>query len=291
MVRSIAPDKMQHTRSSNLHQLHHSAGNDNIDVLKTISAKIRSQRRMLNHQQQEHGNKRDHSPLHNFSGISDKIPKKYQLNKQCLELYMSDNVAGFCGKISQIRIFIHAHSNPTYYILAHDGSEYVLRRRPPNKAYTRLLLADDENKSTVKEEHVFLSQHAIEREYRVLKALYMNESKCGIPVPRPYCLCLDSSVIGSPFFIMKYVRGRIFQNPMLWKLKTAQERAIIYSELSHYLAKLHSIDFRDLGLADFGQVIDKENKQQLEENSMTCWFCDRHLQQWQRFYNRMNVCF
>jgi len=279
MVRSIAPERFQHLRSSNLHQLHHSAGNDSIDVLKTISAQIRSQRRSL-HIQHHNNNDNFNSTTH---GMSDKIPKKYQFNKHWLELYMDDNVASFCGKITQIRIFIHAHSNPTYYILAQDGSEYVLRRRPPSKDFNKVLL-DNEKADGKNDASAYLSHHAIEREYRVLKALYLNQDQCGIPVPRPYCLCLDSSVIGSPFFIMAFVRGRTFHNPMLWKLKSPQERSSVYRELSHYLAKLHSIDYKKiLGLADFGMKA-SSNEQSQEDNKSK--FYDRFINQWQNFYNR-----
>jgi aminoglycoside phosphotransferase (APT) family kinase protein len=92
------------------------------------------------------------------------------------------------------------------------------------------------------------SAHAIEREYRVLKALH----SIGFPVPRPIDLCEDPTVIGTPFYLMQFVRGRIHENPALGGVPHA-ERRHVYLETARLLARLHSIDPVAVGLGDYGK--------------------------------------
>jgi aminoglycoside phosphotransferase (APT) family kinase protein len=88
----------------------------------------------------------------------------------------------------------------------------------------------------------------VEREFEVINALF----KSGFPVPRTYVLCEDNSVIGTPFYIMDFVRGRIFRDPNLPNM-TPQERTAIYAELGRVLAQLHMIDYEKLGLGNYGK--------------------------------------
>jgi aminoglycoside phosphotransferase (APT) family kinase protein len=140
--------------------------------------------------------------------------------------YMTSHVEGFHGPL-QVRQFRGGQSNPTYLLQADSGS-YVLRRKPPGK--------------------LLKSAHAVDREFRVISALYGAD----FPVPRPYVLCEDDVVIGTSFYIMEYVEGRIF-----WELDLPglgpDERAAIYDSVNETIANLHSFDYVALGLDDFGK--------------------------------------
>ncbi|HEV8615433.1 MAG TPA: phosphotransferase [Methylomirabilota bacterium] len=143
-----------------------------------------------------------------------------------LERYMREHVEGFRGPLD-VRQFRGGQSNPTYYLAA-GGREYVLRRKPPGK--------------------LLPSAHAVDREYRVITAL----GRTDVPVPRTYAFCPDETVLGTPFYIMDCVHGRIFSDPVLPGLTPAERRAI-YDSMNDVLARLHRVDWRALGLEDFGR--------------------------------------
>ena len=127
-------------------------------------------------------------------------------------------------KVSSVEQFKGGQSNPTYKV----NGRYVLRRKPPGK--------------------LLPSAHAVEREYRVIKALHA----AGFPVPRPRLLCEDESVIGTAFYVMDYVEGRVLWDQSLPGMTKAQ-RAEIWDELNRVISKLHSLDYRALGLESFGK--------------------------------------
>jgi len=118
-------------------------------------------------------------------------------------------------------------SNPTYLLDA-PSRRYVLRRKP----YGRLLS----------------SAHAIDREFRVLRAL----EKSAVPVPKPLLYCADPGVIGSEFYVMDFVAGRTFWDPMLSDLSPVQ-RASIYQDMNRVLALLHQVEPTSIGLGDYGR--------------------------------------
>eukprot|EP01122_Echinamoeba_exundans_P010305 TRINITY_DN3827_c0_g1_i2.p1 TRINITY_DN3827_c0_g1~~TRINITY_DN3827_c0_g1_i2.p1 ORF type:complete len:797 (-),score=44.73 TRINITY_DN3827_c0_g1_i2:68-2377(-) len=130
-------------------------------------------------------------------------------------------------KIISVLQFKGGQSNPTFYLKTSLGQELVLRKKPPGK-----LLA---------------TAHAIEREYVILQAL----SKTEVPVPLPVVFCEDSSVIGTPFYIMQYIRGRVFRDTHLPDL-SQHERKQVYLAMAEVLAKLHSVDHVKVGLQGFG---------------------------------------
>src|SRR5574340_295191 len=140
--------------------------------------------------------------------------------------YLRRHVPGFGGPLL-VRQFRGGQSNPTYYLAAGER-EYVLRRKPPGK--------------------LLPSAHAVDREYRVITALAATD----VPVARTHVLCEDDSVIGSAFYVMDYVDGRIFWDPSLPGLP-ACERSAIFDELSRVIAALHGVDHRAVGLADYGR--------------------------------------
>jgi aminoglycoside phosphotransferase (APT) family kinase protein len=143
-----------------------------------------------------------------------------------LEDYLCRHVAGFAGPLT-VRQFRGGQSNPTYH-LGTPRAQYVLRRKPPGK--------------------LLPSAHAVEREYRVITAL----AGTGVPVPATYAGCDDADVIGTPFYVMEYVRGRVFADPALPGV-TPAEREAMYDSMNAVLARLHTVDWRAIGLADFGK--------------------------------------
>ncbi|MBP6626759.1 MAG: phosphotransferase family protein, partial [Arenimonas sp.] len=123
--------------------------------------------------------------------------------------------------------FKGGQSNPTYRIDAASGT-YVLRRKPPGQ--------------------LLPSAHAVDREFRVLQALHGSAA----PVARPLHLCRDESVIGSMFYLMEFVDGRIFWDPSLPDMDAAG-RGEIYAGLIDALAALHTVDPAAVGLSDYGK--------------------------------------
>ncbi|TAK82952.1 MAG: phosphotransferase family protein [Betaproteobacteria bacterium] len=131
-------------------------------------------------------------------------------------------------RISAVEQFKGGQSNPTYRLTAANGKKYVLRRKPPGK--------------------LLPSAHAVDREYRVISALHAT----GFPVARPHALCEDETVIGTAFYVMDYVDGRVLWDQALPGM-TRAERAAIWDELNRVIAWLHSIDYRAVGLEGFGK--------------------------------------
>ena len=143
-----------------------------------------------------------------------------------LAAYLQARVPGFRGPLTATK-FKGGQSNPTYRIDAASGC-YVLRRKPPGK-----LLA---------------SAHAVDREYRVLRALEHG----AVPVATPLHLCEDTDVIGSAFYLMSYVPGRVHWDPALPELAPAQRGAIYDAALDSLIA-LAGLDVAAADLADYGK--------------------------------------
>jgi aminoglycoside phosphotransferase (APT) family kinase protein len=143
-----------------------------------------------------------------------------------LQNYLSKTIPGF-GAIDACSKFAGGQSNPTFLLQSSDR-KYVLRRKPPGQ--------------------LLKSAHAVDREYRVMKALQHT----GVPVPKMLALCADESVIGSMFYVMEFVEGRIFWNGALTESSPA-ERAAMYQEMVRVLAALHTVDLEKTGLMDFGK--------------------------------------
>ena len=141
--------------------------------------------------------------------------------------YMRANVDESIRTV-EVEQFKGGQSNPTYLVRA-NGKRYVLRRKPPGK--------------------LLPSAHAVDREYRVISAL----AKTDVPVAKTYALCLDDSVIGTAFYIMDFIDGRILWDPQLPDLKPA-ERGPIFDEMNRVIAALHSVDYNAIGLGEFGKA-------------------------------------
>jgi aminoglycoside phosphotransferase (APT) family kinase protein len=148
------------------------------------------------------------------------------LDLPALERYFAHALPELGGPLSAEK-FGGGQSNPTF-LLSAGGRRWVLRRQPPGK--------------------LLKSAHAVDREFRVMHAL----AKTDVPVPRVVHLCEDPTVIGSLFFVMDFVEGRIFWRPALHEL-AREERGAIFDAMNRALAALHGVDPAAVGLADFGR--------------------------------------
>ena len=156
------------------------------------------------------------------------VAARYQLDVAALERYLADHLDGFRGPL-QIEKFAGGQSNPTFR-LSTPAERYVMRCKPGPAA------------------KLLPSAHAIEREFRVMRAL----AGSAVPVPRMLCLCEDESVIGRAFYVMDFVEGRVLWNQALPDVDRA-ERAAIYDEMNRVIAALHRVDPAACGLADYGK--------------------------------------
>jgi aminoglycoside phosphotransferase (APT) family kinase protein len=144
-----------------------------------------------------------------------------------LDAWLRGNLPDFAGINEMVR-FEGGQSNPTYLVRDHGGREYVVRRKPSGS--------------------LLPSAHAVDREHRVLCAL----QNTAVPVPRALALCLDTTIVGSEFYVMEFVPGRIFWDPALPEIGR-DERAAVYDEMNHVQAALHNLEPAALGLGDFGK--------------------------------------
>ena len=160
-----------------------------------------------------------------FSGTRPVDPR-HAIDEVALDRWLHDHVEAYDGPLT-IRQFKGGQSNPTYELLT-PGRAYVLRRKPPG-----VLLP---------------SAHAVDREFRVISALHAQ----GFPVARPWTLCEDPEVIGSMFYVMDRVDGRILWDLKLPDMTPAQRRAV-YEAQTDTLAALHRIDPEAVGLSDYGK--------------------------------------
>ena len=154
------------------------------------------------------------------------VVESHKFDEAKLAAWMSHNVAGFRGPL-EVRQFKGGQSNPTYQLLT-PSKAYVMRRKPPGK--------------------LLPSAHAVDREFRVISALYPT----GFPVPRPYGLCTDDEVIGTMFYVMDMVEGRILWDQSLPDYSPPERHAIHMGALKA-LADLHNTDYRAVGLEGFGR--------------------------------------
>ena len=154
------------------------------------------------------------------------VSARHRFDEVALGRWLEGRLAG-CGGVLAIAQFSGGQSNPTFHLTV-DGHEYVLRKRPSGT--------------------LLPSAHAIDREYRILAALHGS----AVPVPQPRLYCDDESIIGTAFYVMDYVPGRIHTDP-LFGGSTPDERRGLYDAMNDALAKLHAFDWRAAGLADFGK--------------------------------------
>ncbi|MEP5566318.1 MAG: phosphotransferase [Halioglobus sp.] len=149
------------------------------------------------------------------------------LDTSTLGEYLAAHIPGFRGPISTEK-FAGGQSNPTFKLSA-GGTSYVLRRKPPGE--------------------LLKSAHAVDREFRVISALKDTD----VPVPNTFVLCEDDSVIGSMFYVMEYLEGRILWDPSLPEAADKQERSAIFDSMNETMAALHNVNVDSVGLSDYGK--------------------------------------
>lgn len=160
-----------------------------------------------------------------FSGTKE-VMDNHRFDEKALSDYLHEHVEGFEGPL-EVREFKGGQSNPTYQLVT-PNKRYVMRRKPPGK--------------------LLPSAHAVDREYKVITAL----GTVDFPVPRTYCLCEDTDVIGTMFYVMDMVEGRILWEPLL-PGHTPEQRRGIYAAKNKTIAQLHNVDYEAIGLGDFGK--------------------------------------
>jgi aminoglycoside phosphotransferase (APT) family kinase protein len=182
--------------------------------------------------------RKDAPPAADVAADAGDKPKKYlgqagtvrdnlRFDEQRLDAWMRSSLASEYRGALTVRQFDGGQSNPTY-LLETPQNKYVLRRKPPG-----VLLK---------------SAHAVDREYRVLHALFAQ----GFPVPEPLALCQDDAVLGTMFYVMRHVEGRIFWDCAMPDL-TREHRAAVFDSVNETLARLHRFDPVSLGLQDYGR--------------------------------------
>jgi aminoglycoside phosphotransferase (APT) family kinase protein len=149
-----------------------------------------------------------------------------RFDEAALAIYLAARIPEFRGDYV-VRQFQGGFSNPTFHLQTADRA-FVLRKKPPGQ--------------------LLQSAHAVDREYKVLAALQDTD----VPVPRVYLLCADDSIIGTMFYVMDYVEGRVYTDRLLPGC-TPEQRRDMYDAMNDVLAKLHSVDYRAVGLEDFGK--------------------------------------
>ena len=155
-----------------------------------------------------------------------RVPAAHPIDVVALRDYLATRVPGI-GETLTAKAFEGGQSNPTFLIASGD-TRYVLRKKPPGK--------------------LLPSAHQVEREHRIITALASTD----VPVPKTYLLCEDAAIVGTPFYVMQHVAGRILRDPALPEIVQGDRRAY-YLELADTLAKLHAVDFASVGLADYGK--------------------------------------
>ena len=167
------------------------------------------------------------TPVRKYLGETVEVKAAHRIDEARLAQFLGDTVADYQGPLT-LRQFEGGQSNPTY-LLTTPARKYVLRRKPPG-----VLLK---------------SAHAVDREFRVMRALW----ETGFPVPEPLALCEDDAVLGTAFYVMRHVEGRIFLDNAMPDLDRVA-RGAVFDSVNATLARLHTVDHVALGLGDFGRA-------------------------------------
>ena len=154
------------------------------------------------------------------------VREAHKFDAAALESYLNQHVEDFAGPMT-IKQFEGGQSNPTFQLIT-PTRRFVLRKQPPGE--------------------LLPSAHQVDREYKVMDGLWQTD----VPVPKMYCLCEDTSVIGTKFYVMEMVEGRLFNETTMPTESNATRRAV-YLDLARVLALLHKVDPAAVGLGEFGR--------------------------------------
>jgi aminoglycoside phosphotransferase (APT) family kinase protein len=171
------------------------------------------------------------------------VTERDEIDSGALAQWLAQRIDGIRTPL-QIKRFSGGQSNPTFLLTDAAGRRYVLRKKP--------------------EGELLPSAHAVDREFRVMYAL----ERTDVPVPRMQCYCSDPTIIGTPFYVMDFVDGRIFWDPALPELNN-DERTALYKDMSRVVSALHGVDPLSVGLEDFGRPVN---------------FFERQIGRWTRQY-------
>ena len=150
-----------------------------------------------------------------------------QLDEARLATYLAEHIPGFSGPVTATK-FAGGQSNPTFKLQT-ANTTYVLRRQPPGK--------------------LLKSAHAVDREYRVIKALENTD----VPVAKVYHLCEDTDVIGSMFYVMEFMDGNVYWDSSLPDVNDTQTRRTMYQNMVKVMATMHCVNVDEVGLGDYGK--------------------------------------
>ncbi|KAF2270675.1 APH-domain-containing protein [Lojkania enalia] len=153
-----------------------------------------------------------------------------------LERYIASNVPEIAVPID-VKQFGYGQSNPTYQLTDKNGNKFVMRKKPPGRLLSK-------------------TAHKVDREYRIIHALEQTD----VPVPKALCLCQDEKVIGTDFYIMEFLDGRIFEDPAIPGV-TPEERTEMWRSAVTTLAKFHRVNPKSVGLETFGKPSGFYNRQ------------------------------
>ncbi len=159
---------------------------------------------------------------------TDPVLERHAFPVDRLEAFLAAHVPGFTPPLA-VGQFQGGMSNPTFMLTDGAGKRYVMRKKPPGK--------------------LLPSAHAVDREYRVISALWETD----VPVAQAHVLCEDESVIGQAFYVMQHVEGRVIRDFALPGMTPADRRAH-YDAMADVLARLHSVDYRAVGLESYGRA-------------------------------------
>ena len=182
-----------------------------------------------------------------IEGLTTPVRENHRFDERSLECYLLERMRGFRGPLT-VSQFLTGQSNPTF-LLESPAGRFVMRKKPSGE--------------------ILQSAHQVEREYRIMTALAPTD----VPVPRTYLLCEDTAVIGTAFFVMDFVDGRIMVEPLLPNF-TRDDRAAVYDSMVHTMARLHKVDFRAVGLGDYGRPVG---------------YIARHVARWTKQYKASEI--
>ena len=154
------------------------------------------------------------------------VRKAHRFDETNLNSYLEQEISTYKGPLT-VKQFEGGQSNPTFQLITPQKT-YVLRKQPPGE--------------------LLPSAHQVDREFRVMKALWNTP----VPVPEMFLLCEDLTIIGTKFYVMEMVEGRLFTETRLPQLPK-EERKLLYEDLARVLAELHKVDPEKVGLQEFGR--------------------------------------
>ena len=189
------------------------------------------------------------------------VRKNHKFNLSSLNKWVDNHLENY-ENIIDIKQFVGGQSNPTFVLFFENKEKLILRKKPPGK--------------------LLPSAHAIEREYKVQKAL----EKSNVPCPKMIKLCEDEKIIGTPFYLMNIIEGRVFESILDIKDKAGRKK--YYLELTRMLGNLHNVNFSSINLGDFGKIGNYATRQIIRWEKQWYLSKQRELPEMQKIIDWLN---